>query len=102
MTYTIVVTHLSCSVVIPCLKSGVRVFLSLKSVNSRLTRHSRSGKQGRLGPRNWNKRKVTQSLVEKYTFYIIFNNIGHDGKFKQIMPFRADFHAGPSKESNIH
>ena len=38
-----------------------------------------------------------QFLVEKYTFYLVFNNMDHGKNFKQ-MRLCADFNAGPSKE----
>ena len=62
-----------------------------------LTRHSRSGKHGRLGHLNWNKRNVMWLLFEKYTLYVVFNNMGHGRKFKQ-MRLCADLNAGSSKE----
>ena len=61
--------------------------------NKRLTRHSQSGKHGRLG----HVIGTRGSLVEKYTFYLVLNNMGHGRKFKQ-MRLCADFNAGPSKE----
>ena len=52
-------------------------------------------KHGRLArSRNRNKWNVRRMLVEKYTFYLAFNNIGHCRKFKQ-MRLWADFNAGP-------
>ena len=48
-------------------EKGSGVFSSLKSVNNRLTRHSRSGKHGRLGHVIETREPVTRSLVEKYT-----------------------------------
>ena len=38
-----------------------------------------------------------QLLIEKYRFYLVFNNMGHGRKI-QAMRFCADFNAGPSKE----
>ena len=66
-----------------------------KYCNNRLTRHSRSGKHGRLDQSS--KRNVTRSLFHKYTFYLVSNNMDHGRQFKQ-MRLCADFHAGPSKE----
>ena len=54
-----------------------------------LTRLLRAGKQGRFGHLNRNKRNVTRSIVEKYTFYMV----GHGMKLKQ-MRLCADFNAG--------
>ena len=69
-------------------------FSSLKSVRKQTDTSFTLGKHGRLdhvmGTRN-----VTRSLVEKYTFYLGFNNMGHSRKFKQ-MRLCADFNAGPS------
>ena len=59
-----------------------------------LTRHSRSGKHGRLGHQT--ERNVMQSLIEKYTFYLVLSNMGHARKFKQ-MHLCSDFNAGPSE-----
>ena len=82
-------------------------FSSLKS-NSRLTRHSRSSKHGGLG-HVIEQEKCHAVACEKYTFhlilnlvnhflinynpfYLVFNNMGHGRKFKQ-MRLCADFHA---------
>ena len=51
-------------------------FRPLKSVNNRLTPFPICKNTADLVG-NWNKRNVTRSLVEKYTFYLIFNNMDH-------------------------
>ena len=53
-------------------------FSSLKSVKNRLC--SNIGKQDRLGHVIRNKRKVTRSLVGKFTFYLVFKNLDHGEK----------------------
>ena len=57
-------------------------FLTLKSVNNRM--RSGNGKQDRLQVTNRNKRNVTRSLVEKFTFYLVYNNFDH-GKARRIL-----------------
>ena len=70
-------------------------FSSLKSVSNRLTRHSRSGKHGRLGhvigTREMSGRRSLTSI------HFISFLMGHGRKFKQ-MHLCADFNAGQSKE----
>ena len=57
------------ALVVCSLKRGVGI-LSKVSLN-RLTRHSRSGKHGRLG-HAIGTREMSRSLAEKYTFYLFF------------------------------